>query len=272
MDLIPDTKLIKRYIRWIERFDIRHARNWARLYKADPEAAMCEATFWGVLMDCGVNVEPNADLTGDKPASDFACWKDGRRFYVEVTCIHIATATVKTSLTHPSEQGFRDYSDLNDAIFAECRSKTPQCAGLDTPCLVAIGTFHFQASALCVGKVHLEMLLTGEQLLAWNVDTQRGEAIGDPYSVTHLRSAAFVRPGEHEIEHARNPVSGMLIGGFGCRPVNIYGVLHPQPNHPFDSSLLDRIEFCRLKEDYQTGMLSTEWTLRGETIVAHDFA
>jgi len=170
----PDTELIKKFVNWIERFDVRHARNWARLYCAEPEAAMCEATYWGLLTDCGVEVIPNTDLTGDAKGPDFACCKDGHHFFVEVTCIRIATAIDKTSLGHPTSSKSQHYSNLNNSIFWECQNKTPQCGRANDPCLVAVGTFHFPASALCVTKHHLEDLLTGEPLLALDVDVSRG--------------------------------------------------------------------------------------------------
>jgi hypothetical protein len=259
MEFEPDTRLIKKFVKWIERFDRRHARNWAKLYHVEPEAAMCEATYWGLLTDCGVEVEPNANLAFSMKAPDYVCQKDGHTFYVEVTCIKIDTATNKTSLSHVTPSSFQHYARLNDAIFSECRQKTPQCSSVSAPCLVAVGTFHHTASTICVAKHHLEDLLTGEPLLAWNFDGSRGEAVGDPYVVTHLRSAAFLMPSEGKAALARSPISGVLVGGFGCRPPDVYGLLHPNPGHAFDRALLDRIEFCRLSDGYETGDLSVEW-------------
>lgn len=255
----PDTKLVRQFVNWIERFDIRHARSWARRFHADPEAAMCEATYWGLLTDCGVGVKPNEALTGETGGPDFACCKDGRRFFVEVTCIKIDTATEKTSLAHPTSSKFQSYSNLNDSIFWECQNKTPQCGKVNDPCLVGVGTFHCPASVSCVAKDRLEDLLTGERRLAWNEDVSRGEAVGDPYEITHLRSAAFLKPGEGEVAPARSSISGVLVGGFGRHPPNVYGLLHPNPAYVFDRALLDRIEFCRLTGNYESGKLSVEW-------------
>lgn len=259
----PDTRLIKLFVEWIKQFDSRHARNWARLYHADPEAAMCEATFWDVLTDCGVTVEPNADLDHGEPRPDFRCSKAGYLFYVEVTCIHIETASRKTSLDHQPDfkKGGQSYGKLNDAIFNECRNKTPQCSDLDAPCLLGIATFHFQASVHCIKKTFMEWLLTGEANIGWDVDVRTGEAASDLYQVTHGRAAAFIRPDKDSgsIEHARCPVSGLLVGGFGVKPPSLFGLLHPRPVRGFDHRLLDRILFCRLVADYESGLMSTEW-------------
>lgn len=257
----PDHRVIDLFIKWIERFDIRHARAWAHRYNADPEAATCEAMYWAVLTDCGVAVEPNADLAGAKPAPDFVCRKDGHKFYVEVTCIRIDAVTEHTSLEHIPTNGARNYRPLNDAIYYKVVSKTPQCANLDAPCLLAVGTFHYCASVSCVRKSFVEWLLTGETSLSWHFDPRRGCAGGEPSQSTELKSAAFVRPNRLiGVEPARQPISALLIAGFGSNQPGIFGAVHPYPVREFDLQLLDRIAFCRLRIDVRNATLSTEWT------------
>src|SRR5262245_29739260 len=96
----PNQRVLDEFFNWIEQpqFDQRHARHWGELYNNHPEAAMCEATFWAVLTDCGVSVSPNRYLDESKPSPDFLCHKGGVKFYVEVTCIQENTATRATSL------------------------------------------------------------------------------------------------------------------------------------------------------------------------------
>jgi hypothetical protein len=255
----PDARLIRLFIDWIERFDVQHAIDWARRFKADTEAAMCEAAVWGLLTDCGVEVQPNTDLTGNTRCPDFVCRKDGEQFCVEVTCIHIETASEKTGLPHPPVRGARFCRNLNSLIFSKCQEKAAQCGPSQGPCLAAVGTFHQWASVSCVAEAQVSQLLTGEAMLGFDVDTNRGVVVGDPYEITHLRAAAFVKPGEREILQARTSLSGILLCGFGVSPPRILGALHPQPLHPFRRELLDRIPFCRLAEGYQSGTLSTEW-------------
>jgi hypothetical protein len=88
------------------------------------------------------------------------------------------------------------------------------------------------------------------------------EAVGEPYQATHLQSAAFIRPTKNInglIEYARNPISAILLCPFGTRPPEILGVLHPNPNYPFNRNILPKVEFCRLKDGYQKGKLEVEW-------------
>lgn len=257
----PDTRVLDKFIHWIKQYDARHARMWVQLYKADPEAATCEAMYWAVLTDCGVEVKPNADLDAGEQAPDFVCHKDDHKFYVEVTCIRIDTATAQTALEHIPTAGATNYRPLNDAIYNEVRSKTPQCANLDAACVLAIGTFHYHASVSCIQKTFVEWLLTGETSLAWHFDPRRGRAVGEPFETTGFKSATFVRPGRLVgVEPARQPISALLVAGFGCKPPNIYGAIHPQPVREFDPVFLDRIPFCLLKLDVKTATLATEWT------------
>ncbi|MBN1942118.1 MAG: hypothetical protein JW849_02380 [Phycisphaerae bacterium] len=256
----PNPGVLDPFIKWIERFDIRHAKAWGLQYNNDPEAAMCEATFWGVLQDCNVDVEPCDSLTGEESSPDFKCHKNGETFYVEVTCLQIESVTNKTSLSHEAKDGAQFYTNLNSAIFEKIRRKTPQCSDLDAPALVAIGTFHFEASCLCVRKDNVEELLTGEQMISGRIDSQTGGAVGKPYISTRLKDAAFYKPQKSSgFKDARLPVSGVLIGGFGCEPPRVYGCLHPNAIREFNRQLLDRIEFCQLKVDDTDNGFITEW-------------
>lgn len=256
----PDTKLIRLFLDWLRGFDEQHAANWKLLYNDNPEAAMSEATFWGVLRDCGVDVEPNADLLTSQKAPDFRCQKDGFEFFFEVTCIGIETAAIQTGLPRSTMPGARNYSLLNRAIWNSCSKKTPQCSSVDAPCVVGVGTFHSAVSALCVSKEPVEWLLTGEGSIAWGFDPERGCAVGDPYQVTELQGATFFKKlkGDGELHKTRSPVSAVVVGGFASPP-SVYGILNPEPSHAFDRTVLDRIEFCRLLPGYESGELRTEW-------------
>jgi hypothetical protein len=260
---VPNARVLDAFIRWIEQpeFDPLHAKHWRQLYLDDHEAAMCEATFWAVLADCGVQVKPNTDLTGQTQTPDFACRKNGTKFYVEVTCIRIDTATDETGLDPfpqiASHAGH--YALLNKAIFFECKNKTPQCANLDAPCIVAVGTFHPQASCRAVRRLGVEWLVTGEARIAVQFNRQAGRGVGRPYQITRYDWAAFAGVSQlAAVEPKRQPISALLIGGFGCTPLNVLGALHPNPVREFDAALLHRIPFCR-KAESPDGIEATEW-------------
>ena len=257
----PNMRLLRAFKRWIElpRFDPKFATKWGRLCCNDLEAAMCEATYWDILAGFGVDVQPN-DL-GGVSAPDYLCYKGGVKFYVEVTCISTQTATLTTNLEpfSPGDSGARHYGTLNTAIANECREKTRQCANLDAPCLLAIGTFHFEASAILINRDCMGMLLTDEPKFAWTFDPAVGHCVGEPYLQTDFRTAAFTRLSDGGPSQIRQPISGLLIGGFGVGKPPLLGVLHPDARRPFDWTLLDKVPFCQQRMDESNATVSVEW-------------
>jgi hypothetical protein len=216
-----------------------------------------------VLSEHKVKVEPYEDLSSGGP--DFRCTKGNKCFYVEVTGISKDTATEKTGLSDepPKPSRVQRFGLPTQRIFYEICNKASQCTDLDEPCIVAICTLHFQAGALCFGKLEVEHLLTGTPQITLKIDPEQGRAIGDTYQSTELRDSAFIRIHKSfgsQVEFARNPISAVLLCGFGCRPPDIVGALHPNPNHQFDRTLLPNIKFGRLGEGWQqTGQLRVEW-------------
>ncbi len=252
----PNHRVLDQFIKWIEQpqFDQRHATNWGKLYRNNPEAAMCEAYFWAVMHDCGVDVEPNPNIT-----PDFVCRKGDNRFYVEVTCVQIDTATRKTNLEPLPDQTATSYQSLNEAILGETKNKTSKCANLDAPCIVAIGTFHYQASVLGVRKRFMEWLHT-DPCIGMTFDVKAGRIIGEPYQLARRHKSVFVQLfGDGRLAHVRRPISALLVGGFGCEPVRLFGLLNPTPARAFDPQLLERIPFCIEKTDLSKASVSIEW-------------
>lgn len=261
MPFTPDCNLVGEHRRWLAGFHPQHLQNWGNLLDNDPEAAMSEAAVRRVLQVNGNSVEPCESLEGSRRLPDFRCSQEGKVFFVEVTSISIEKATKVTGVLHKAiDPVASGYESLNDAIFDACNKKTPQCSDLEHPALVAVCTHHSEASWICLDRLDLEELLTGDELITRKIDTHTGNPVGDTYISTKLRSAAFLRPQPGGgMRHARNPVSGILLCGLGCHPMEICGVLHPQPIHPFDRSLLPKVAFCRLQAGYESGLLFTEW-------------
>jgi hypothetical protein len=263
MKFILDASLVLEHRQWLRPFDARHLANWERLLASDPEAAACEAATRRLLEQNGNSVKPNEVLDGSRRSPDFRCDQAGKKFYVEVTCISIDKATEVTGLSPfpPTTSGFTfsGFGRLTDAIFHECINKTPQCADLPHPAVLVVGTFHWQASYLCLERKHLALLLTGETLLTHNINPQTGGPIGDSYVSTGLRSAAFIRPVNGWMDHARSPVSAIVACGFGCGAPVARCAFHPQPVRQFSRDLIPNVECCRLANGYEGGRLRTEW-------------
>lgn len=256
------SELINEHCAWIKPFGKQRLNKWEELLKVNPEAAICEASTRKLLAEHSIYVQPQEDISKGGP--DFLCVKNNKRFYVEATCITKETATNKAGLsdTLPGTSKVQRFALLTKRIFYEICSKTPQCSNLGAPCVIAIGTLHFQVGCICFNKHATEQLLTGTTFITAPINTQTGQAMREPYEATDLQDSVFIRPvkiSPNEIEYARSPISAVLLCPFGSLPTKVIGVLHPNPNHSFDRTLLPKIEFCRLAEGYQIGQFKAEW-------------
>lgn len=243
--------------RWLGEFDGVHRKKWDSLLKRDPEPALIEALVRAFLAQHVDAVEPAEDPAKGGP--DFRCRVGQKCFYTEATCIRKSSVVSKTGLPDGTD-GF--FSKLTDAFFQECIGKAKQCANLDNPCLLALGTLHFEASILCFGAREAELILTGEARLSWQYDERLGRLVGEPWQSTELRNSPFLKPpkvGGGGIDFARQSISGVLLCGFGIWPPVVNGVLHPNAKRPFDRSLLPDVPFCRLEDSYQQGRLGVVW-------------
>ena len=177
MRVDPFRSLIEEFTAWLDKFEPQHRRNWENLLHADDEAALSEAMTWLILVEQGVQVQPNADLKGEVRRPDFRCTKNGRPFHVEATCIRKETLEAQTGLASSGKRSFTaiKWQGFLRAVFSEVTSKTPQCANSDAPCLLAIGTFHGPAGMGFIKKKFVvAQLLTGEATIAWDVDFYYG--------------------------------------------------------------------------------------------------
>ena len=250
---------------WLSAFDGQHLQKWERLRTDNHEAAFCEAAVRRLLQIHGSTVEPNEDVTGQTPTGfearpDFRCSRSENAFFVEVTCISIATVVEQTRLPHASQSGFLFYGSLNDAILKKSIDKFKQYSGADLPTLLAVGTFH-QVSVIVLSRKFADMLLTGKTSLSFLVDTQAGRAIGNAIQITNGYAAPFLAPGS--LAEVRTSLSGLLLCGFGCDPPydppHVRGILHPFAARPFDRTLLPDIHFGEVQVDRATGQLCTSW-------------
>ena len=257
---VPRENDLSKHRRWLEHFDARHSKAWERLLASDAEAAMCEANVRRLLSRKGCGVEPNTDKNPSGKSPDFKCRRDGNVFYVEATCLTISAATRATNLDHlPETGGAQNYSLPTQALWNDCRNKAPQCADLPHPTLVAIGTFHSQVTRICTLDHVVEDLVLGERLIAFDIDTTKGRAVGPSYGITKLKGSTVLKPGLGHPVDARRSVSGMLVVGFGLIPWHIKGTLHHDAVRPFDRNLLPTIRFCRLARKCAPNTLRVEW-------------
>lgn len=255
--------LIDEHIQWLRTFGQQRIKKWEDLLNSNDEAAICEALVRKMLSGEGVNIEPCEDLSSG--GLDFLCQKLDKKFYTEVTCITKETATKKTKLSaEPEINGLSIwYKPPTEQILEELRKKAPKCANLDSPCLLAICTLYFGAGFICFrDRIIAESVLTGTPHFSWSIDTGSGKVLKEPHQSTELKDSGFIRPQRNKlysIEEARKTISAVLLVDCWSIPVNTVGVLHPNPNYPFDRTLLPSVKFARLSDGWQNGSLKIEW-------------
>ncbi len=258
-------RLIGGHRKWLMRFDRVHLGAWDNLFKNDnSEAALCEAGTRQLLQELDVSVEPYP-LGGNDRNPDFKCEKDNNYFYVDATCVMKDTATRRSTLDDvPHNQRASSYSLLTEAYFRKADKKASQFENLNAPCMIAIGTLHFQGGALCFNKNSAEEILTGQSGIGIQISKRTGGAVGEPYNSTSLEAAPFLNArkiicDEPRIQPVRQTISAVLLCPFGTHPVEYIGILHPKPYYEFDRDLLPCIKFCRLKAGWERGIYIPEW-------------
>lgn len=258
-------QLIGGHREWLMCFDRVHLNAWDKLFTSDnSEAALCEAATRQLLQELHINVEPYP-LGGNDRNPDFKCQKDSKLFYVDATCVMKDTATRRSHLDDViGSQKASYYSLLTESCFQKADKKVSQFEKLNAPCIIAIGTLHFKAGALCFDKKSAEEILSGKSRISIQISKQTGGAVGEPYNSTSLDAAPFLKVRKivcHEplIQPVRQTVSAVLLCPFATHPVKCLGILHPQPYYEFERSLLPDITFCRLKAGWEGGYFTTEW-------------
>jgi hypothetical protein len=255
--------ILAEHRKWLAGFS-EHAAQWERRLKGQPEPAIVEACVRSYLANQVDSVEPAEDLASGGP--DFRCRRGCQIFYVESTCLTVDSVTNATKLSPSASGQATNYGTLTDLVKGAVVDKAQQIASRkDAPGLLAIGTLHFQAAALCIKKHHIEAILTSTPFIACDFDPAVGEVVGEPYQAVNLCNSAFIKPPsagsiDTTYQHARRSISGVLICGFGSAPSRILGALHPDSARPFDPDLLPQTPFCRFKCDAPGGHeLETEW-------------
>lgn len=239
-DVDFETELVADHRAWLNRQTHRTAaRNWENAYKVEKQrqTALHEAVVRRFLQQQGFKVTPNESPNGKYKAPDFLCeGPNGERFYVEATCIS-NDKVAEFSTIPDGHEGVTYFALLTRRLSCVPRNKEEQCANLDAPVLVAVGTFHSHALTL-FGKSKLDQCLTGRQFVTWGF--KDGKPVGKPHTATsHEGSVWFSNAGELECA----PISALLFFRSAYDPPCCHGILNPKPNHAFNSAWFPNVAF-----------------------------
>ncbi|MAO20002.1 MAG: hypothetical protein CMJ25_04550 [Phycisphaerae bacterium] len=254
---------------------VTHSQWQKRIKSTDSgtsEGAIAEAVVFDYLACRCESVSLNEDPSTGGP--DLLFEHHGHKFLVEVTNLSIETVTRSTGLTHhlDPQSGFQYYGLLTKNIYRKCRNKTPQVSRRNHPAVLFVTTLHFQASAICIGKLEACHFLWGTEKLSAPFDAESGETVGSVRNVTHFKNSVFFR---EDASFSTRGICALIVGGFGLVPpdANIFGILHPKPPLSFDPSWIPHVEFARLShEQLRAGQLVAEWVkfdLDGKSIAVN---
>lgn len=263
-DLTPWHRSISPYADWLKELEPEAARHWdLRLNSPDlgsVEGAVAEAVAWDFLVHRVDRIAPGKLSTG---GPDFRCESAGRTFHVEVTNLSRSAVVERTGLAEDLD-GWRHYGDLTGLIKSEVSKKAAQGRNLGVPYLVFVTTLHWTASVICVDRAHVAHVLHSTTAISGDFDPDQGEVVGPLRQVTRMELSAFTN--RFSADPARRNVSGVLVGGFGTYPdVRVLGVSHPDPVHPFESSILQDVPFFEFEVWPPDPRIVTRWTLPERT-------
>ena len=255
MNLDPYRSTLDAHEAWLSNIDAQRAQHWRTLLANNPEAAAAEALVWETLDNQVDEIWPGAD------PPDFGCRSDGSEFHVECTAIMIDTATTKTTLTpHPASGG--TYKRLLPAVENKIREKSARLANCSVPAVLAVATFHFQAGAVTLDRMHVEDMLHGPRKI--NIGRyvpERGEFVNGGGQSANLCESVFFKEDRATSEAipARRNISAVVLLGLGGRPRVARGMIHPEAVRRFKPEWLPNVAFCRFARWPQDEKVEIAW-------------
>lgn len=261
-----DRQLIEEHRRWLDQHGAKHRRSWENGLSNDPEGACCEAGFRRLLQSNGCAVAPNEKTNSKGKMPDFRCESPEGPFYFEATCVQIKTIVDKYSLSPeirdlPTMEAFEE-NDIIPLFFDECRGKADQCAGMDAPSVLGIGTFHRVAGWISLEVDHVDKLLTGTEEFRIFFDPFMDGIAAGPIPLASLKESFVLRYGVsiEEVERARRSISAVVLAYPNLSVFDrVVGVIHPDAARPFVSKLLPNVSFRRLVINDAEGWCEARW-------------
>jgi hypothetical protein len=233
-----------------------HLDKFKQRLKSDARAAEAEAVVFSMLWSSKANPDLFENVGTGGP--DFICRPNrAGKFLVEVKSLE-PSAVLRRSCW-PEENGGRrggafrmDTQKLKDAA-VRANLQFRNC-GLSVPRVLAITSSH--ENALVLMDCHAaESLLVSDP-----IPSIRLENAG--MTATDLKNSVFTKPGDAgRIVPCLPHVSAVwLVGIFGDQS-RLVGVLHPEPEIPFEPNLFPRVPYVRLRNwPILDGRMGVEWT------------
>lgn len=225
------------------------------LLKHQPESAIAEATVFSLLNQAQLNPEPAENpKTG---GADFICKPRGReQFAVEVTTMHSTSVETKTGIPQEAED---DHGGAYSMIaFEQARKIQDKCDQMEKqeykmPVVVVLCTLHERAQG-AFRSLAVEFLQTSVPRIVtpFNLEKPARQETG-------LEDSIFIEIKSGKPSPRCKNISAVLLLHIGESISSAIGILHFQPNFPFDVKNLSSVSFNRIVWPQIGGKIKTEW-------------
>ena len=246
---------------------LKHPKNAGRFDRAresDPEASIAEALVFQMLQTLGVRPEIH-DRVGTGGAA-YICYSQrggslnqppGDRFVVEATALSLEAVSERSNIPNewPKGPGGCAFGVLTKNICNKAKAKNRQLADHPMPRVLAIVSTHFGASLLFDFAAAERALVSDTH---WREEI--GNCVEDTTQYTDLGQSVFIRlDPDGRVVACRQNISAILL--IAANRGEVYGVLHPEPEYPFNIASLAMVPFVRIARwPIVGGRITTEWT------------
>ena len=209
-----------------------YIKKYEDIEKTNADGAKFEAACYWMLRSRGLIIEIGD--TEDAGGADFICSGASCNFVVEATTINTWAMERKTEMKHDQTDVEGDFYNAFPTLYEKLIEKVMQVKKYDVPRMIAIGSFHNEASTLF------------------------RHVMADEYLSVFFNHNNLYRP---MVEDPLKDISTFALMAVGSNGYSAMGFLNPAPYHYFGIQFLPDIWFRQITSN---GM--TDGTLRGEWV------
>ncbi|MFN7944416.1 MAG: hypothetical protein U0Z53_03615 [Blastocatellia bacterium] len=233
-------------------------KRFNHLLENNQEAGVSEALVFNWL--CGIGQNPELNENNSTGGADFIChpW-ESYRYIVEVTCLGKPALTKETGCHMISGQ-LMAISSPTKMLRQRVTDKAGQLAGNDIPTVLAITSLHDGAYILLSPNEAVSFLISD-----WAFAIPMSNSNEDTYLSTDLKHSIFFKRDLNDpskVAPCRQSISAVLLIPVSGDRLNVTGILHPEPIHPFSIHALKKVPFVRVQNwPIAEGIIFTEWVI-----------
>jgi len=257
MGIISVSKVVESYKTFLKaKYPTLYSAYCSRL-TSNSEGARGEAILFSLLRSHfdEVRIEEDPSAGG----ADFRVASGEFEFITEVSCLQSESVASQSGMKNEVEDGtVRCFRMITHKLRTKVSNKAAQVSRYPVPRVVAITCEHIVSDFL-LGPLGAERLMSSEAKIAVPIGDEPPDNIR---SVTDLKDSVFFRFNNGAVEPCRQSVSAVLLVSIFPDKSLIVGLLHPDPQYPFQISVLPSVPFLRLKKwPPKNKTIEMEWVI-----------